>query len=275
MDLHDGQFEGDESEEDQRPRDKKIDEAKEAIASVFAVEPSRVFYSVQIESRLERDYFHWITNKGLSELARERQLYCEPRLVSGTQRVHFYTHPSYRYPKREMKRLEDLLGEIYDPEFTHAVGRHCEMLLDSALARAGFIPVARDATAWQGREWTETNHNLDRIVVKDGVAYGVEIKNTQNYISRQELRIKLRLCTHLGLRPLFIMRFAPKSYIELVRRAGGFTLLFEDQIYPFGFARLMRKVREHLGLKVQCPRDFKDGDIQRLAKWHEKLLPRP
>ncbi|CFU07148.1 hypothetical protein, partial [Burkholderia pseudomallei] len=146
------------------------------------------------------------------------------------------------------------------------------LLLDSALARAGFQPQATDANAWNGKQWTQTKHNLDRIVVKDSIAYGVEIKNTQNYIGRPELRTKLRMCEHLQLRPLFIMRFAPKSYIEEVRRAGGFTLLFEEQIYPFGFVKLMREVREALGLKVQCPRDFKEGDIQRLVNWHDKKL---
>ncbi|BEH58736.1 hypothetical protein [Burkholderia pseudomallei] len=261
-----------EPDEEERPRDAKIDEAKLAILDVFEREPQRVFYSVQIETRLEREYFHWITNKGLSELAQERQLAFEPRMIAGTQRVHFYTYPTYRYFRREAKRLEGVLTQLYDPDFTHAVGRHCEMLLDSALARAGFQPQATDANAWNGKQWTQTKHNLDRIVVKDSIAYGVEIKNTQNYIGRPELRTKLRMCEHLQLRPLFIMRFAPKSYIEEVRRAGGFTLLFEEQIYPFGFVKLMREVREALGLKVQCPRDFKEGDIQRLVNWHDKKL---
>jgi hypothetical protein len=263
-----------EPEEDERPRDVKIDAAKLVILDIFSNEPQRVFYSVQIETRLEREYFHWITNKGLAELRHELAVTMSPRQVPGAQTVHFYTHPTYRYPRREANRLEALLSEIHEPEFTHAIGAQCELLLDSALARAGFQPVAKNAKEWNGVAWTETNHNLDRIVVKDSIAYGVEIKNTQNYISRAELRIKIKLCRYLQLRPLFIMRFAPKSYIEEVRLAGGFTLLFEEQIYPFGFVKLMRTVREQLGLKVQCPRDFKEGDVQRLLNWHEKKLRR-
>lgn len=263
-----------EPDEEERPRDVKIDEAKLAIMAIFDNEPERVFYSVQIETLLERDYFHWITNKGLSELAQERKLAFDPRMIANTLKVHFYTHPGYRYFKREAKKLQSYLTQMYDPDFTHAVGRHCEMLLDSALARAGFQPRGQDTREWNGVSWTKTKHNLDRVVVKDEIAYGVEIKNTQNYIQRGELRIKLEMCRHLGLRPLFIMRFAPKSYIEDIRRAGGFTLLFEHQIYPFGFIKFMREVREALGLKVQCPRDFKEGDIQRLLNWHDKKLAR-
>jgi hypothetical protein len=47
-----------ESEQEARSRDPKIDEAKLAIMTIFDAEPKRVFYSVQIETRLERDFFH-------------------------------------------------------------------------------------------------------------------------------------------------------------------------------------------------------------------------
>ena len=258
-------------EPEERPRDTKVDEVKVVITDIFRAEPERVFYSVQIETRLERNYFHWITNKGLAELRYENAVAMSPRLINA-QTVHFYTHPTYRYSKREATRLAALLSEIFESEFTHALGLHCELLLDSALARAGFQPMAKDVKKWNGLEWTRTNHNLDRIVVKDSIAYGVEIKNTQNYIPRPELEIKIALCKHLGLRPLFIMRFAPKSYIEKIVSAGGFTLLFEEQIYPFASQKLMRTVRTTLGLKVQSPRDFKEGDIQRLLNWHNKKL---
>lgn len=125
-----------EPDDEERPRDVKIDEAKLAIMEIFEREPQRVFYSVQIETRLERDYFHWITNKGLRELASEGKIKFEPRHVGGTQRVHFYTHPTYRYFRREAKKLEGVVTQLYDPDFTRAVGHYCEMLLDSALARA-------------------------------------------------------------------------------------------------------------------------------------------
>lgn len=261
--------------EEGRPRDKVIDEAKETVLEIFNAFPKRIFYSVQIETKLETQYFHWIVGKALLELANEEKISVKQREVPPNQRVNFYRHPTYRYPATESKNLARLLEQIYEPEFTHAVGRHCEMLLDSAFARAGFIPKERDAKSWKGEIWTHTNHNLDRIVVKDDIGYGVEIKNTQNYITREELRIKIRLCKHLGLKPLFVMRYAPKSYMHEIIKAGGFGLLFEEQIYPFGFLNLMRQVRKELELKVQCPRDFKEGDMQRLANWHERTKSRP
>jgi hypothetical protein len=74
--------------------------------------------------------------------------------------------------------------------------------------------------------------------------------------------------------PLFIMRFAPKSYMYEIQRSGGFGLLFEEQIYPWGHNSLLAEVRERLGLKVHCPRDVKEGDMQRLVNWHTRRLTR-
>ncbi len=266
--MHDEDYEG--VLEQERPRDEAIDAAAPRILQIFEAAPSRVFYSTQIETQLERDVFHWITNKALLELGNAGKIQRMPAVVQG-KTVNFYAHPKYRYWKREQKQLLALLERIFDSEFTQAVGRHAEMMFDSALSRHGFMIKGKDVNSWNGATWTETNHNLDRIVVRDGIAYGIEIKNTQNYIQRPELDLKLDLCKHLGLVPLFIMRFAPKSYMHrIAKNYRGFGLLYEEQIYPFGHNTLLAEVRETIGLKVQSPRDIKDGDMQRLANWHNK-----
>jgi hypothetical protein len=83
------------------------------------------------------------------------------------------------------------------------------------------------------------------------------------------------MCQHLQLTPLFIMRFAPKSYVYDVYKSGGFTLLFENQFYPWGHGNLLEDARVRLGLKVHCPKDVQEGDIQRFVNWHEKHAKRP
>jgi hypothetical protein len=61
---------------------------------------------------------------------------------------------------------------------------------------------------------------------------------------------------------------------EIGVKSKGFGLLFEEQIYPWGHSTLLTEVRDQLGLKVQSPRDIKDGDMQRLVNWHLKRLPK-
>lgn len=267
MHDYDDYYEGPE----EQPRDTAIDSAIERIRTFFDQSPKRLFYSTQIETSLERGFFHWVTGKGLLELANARKIQRAPVVVQ-EKTVNFYAHPKHRYWQRERKEMVALLERIFDSDFTHAIGRHGELMFDAALGRNGFCAEAKNTKIWKDRTWEESNHNLDRIVTKDGRAYGVEIKNTQNYISRDELRIKVQICKHLRVSPLFIMRFAPKSYIHEVNQNGGFVLLFEEQMYPWGHNTLLAEVRKTLGLKVHCPNEVKDGDMQRLVRWHERQV---
>ena len=56
------------------PRDAVIDAALPRVMQVFETSPARVFYSTQIETQLEREFFHWITNKALLELGNARRI---------------------------------------------------------------------------------------------------------------------------------------------------------------------------------------------------------
>jgi hypothetical protein len=164
--------------------------------------------------------------------------------------------------------MRTLIQEFSQPTLTRAFGLQAEVLFDAAFARAGFLPTAQDVRAYAGREWTRTGHDLDRLYERDGVVYGAEIKNTLGYIEQEELVIKLEMCGVLGVRPLFIMRMTAKSYFEEIRRAGGFTLLFGWQLYPFGQDELAKRVRAELQLPVDSPRAIADGTVKRFLDWH-------
>lgn len=258
-----------EEEPEQCSRDAAIDVVIPKLRALFDASPRRLFYSTQIETSLESEFFHWITGKGLLELAEGRKIQRAP-LVVQEKTVHFYANPQHRYWKREQREMAKLLERIFAPEFAHAIGRHGELMFDAAFGRYGFRAEAKNTNEWKGKKWSSSNHNLDRIISRDGHEYGVEIKNTQNYISRDELDTKIKLCNHLGVTPLFIMRFAPKSYIYEVNQSNGFVLLFEQQIYPMGHNDLLAEVHERLGLKVHCPNEVPDGHMRRFLNWHAR-----
>lgn len=113
-----------------------------------------------------------------------------------------------------------------------------------------------------------TGHDLDRCFTRDGVHYGVEIKNTLPYIPREELTIKLQMCSFLGLRPLFIARMHPKSYIEEIRQHGGYGMVVKYQLYPHGASEFAARVRQRLQLPVDAPSAIASGTIQRFFNWH-------
>ena len=45
-----------------RSRDPKTDEARARLVSLFAENPTRVYFGRQIEVFLEKEFFHWITS---------------------------------------------------------------------------------------------------------------------------------------------------------------------------------------------------------------------
>jgi len=261
--------------DDERPRDTKIDEAKEVLmAALFESEPGEVYYGRQIEVLFERDFFHWITARALGELARSGAVHSTEMELGGATRVRFYWSRKSRYWRRKAEAARKLILEYSEPAFCRGLGHHAETMFTAALATVGFVPRGEDVRSYKGIEWTETGHDLDRVFERDDVAYGTEIKNSLDYITREELRIKVRMCKTLGIKPLFIMRMAPKSYIEEVRLAGGYSLIFEWQLYPHGYEGLALRVREKFGLKVDSPRAIERGTMQRFVNWHERTLGR-
>jgi hypothetical protein len=258
--------------EESRPRDPVVDQAKNEIREFFKPERSGVFYKQQLEVIFEDTYFHWVTSRALSELVAEGHIAAEAESLSGALGIVFYHHPSHRYWRRRAREIIGLVSQFSNPAFTAALGAQGEMLFDAALPTAGFIPTGRKVRSYSGRIWEETGHDLDRVFERDGIAYGTEIKNTLKYISREELTIKLRMCKHLGLRPLFIVRMAAKSYINEVRLQGGYTLVVKHQLYPFGQKAFADVVRESLRLPVDCPGRIADGTVQRYLNWHLKQL---
>jgi hypothetical protein len=260
-------------EEAQEPRDVKIDEAKEALVRFFREHSDEVYYSRQLEVQFEDRFFHWITSKALRELAAEGAIQSFTTELVEHVPIRFYSSLRNRYWRRRAEEIRKLVVTYSDSTFTTALGHHGELMFDAALPTAGFMPRSRKVRDFGGRQWTRTAHDLDRVFERDGVKYGTEIKNTLDYIPIGELVVKMRMCEHLGLRPLFIVRMAPKNYIDMVRRAGGFTLVFKHQLYPHGHAPLAATVRERRGLPVDSPTAIADGTVQRFLNWHLRHLP--
>ena len=250
--------------------DPRVDEAAVKLLGFIEGNPDEVFYEMQLEVIFEGDYFHWITTKALAHLRDARKIGSSLEVLKEVGRIRFYFHIKNRYWKRKAAEIKKLVEQFSEPAFTRALGNQGELLVDAGLPSVGFLPKARDANQSDGRQWTETKHNLDRIFEKDGVLYGTEIKNRLSYISQDELYTKLKMCEALRLKPLFIARWMPKSYVYELFKRGGFALLMKFQFYPFGSESFAATVRGRLNLPVDCPRRLEDGTLQRLLKFHDR-----
>jgi len=264
-----------EDEPDEPWRDTKIDEAKKLLLQYFKDHEADVFYGQQLQVIFEQQFFHWITQRALLELWEEDRITAESDELTKSVPIRFYTQRRNRYWKRKAEDIKDLVRTFSESTFTKALGVHAEQMFDAALPRGGFMPTARHVNAYGGRQWTVTGENLDRIFERDGIAYGVEIKNTLKYMPRKEMASKLAMCDLPGLRPLFIVRMAPKNYIQEVRQKGGYTLVFKYQLYPHGFQKMVGHVQKDLSLPVDSPSCIADCTIERFLAWHLAHLATP
>lgn len=182
-----------------------------------------------------------------------------------------FWHHSYRYYRRDAARVVSLLNEYADPNIGGALGLQGELLVLEGLARQQFLMLGRETRRYGSKEWNRTEHDLDFVFVRDGIGYGVEVKNTLGYMDHNELLIKIEMCQHLGPRPLFAVRMLPKTWINEVIQVGGFALIMKYQLYPWAHRDLARRVRDTFGLPVDAPRSLQEGTINRFLRWHLKL----
>lgn len=252
------------------PADVHQEAARATLEQLFEEQRERVFFSRQLEVWYEGRWFHWITNRALRELIAAGTIRSEVRRLATGGSVNLMWHRGYRYYRREATRLVRLIDEYSDPNIGAALGLQGEAMVLEGFAKQQFVMRGRNTQAFEGRQWTETGHDLDFVFERDDTAYGVEVKNTLGYMQHDELEIKIRLCHEIGLIPVFAVRMLPKSWTNEVIRAGGFALILKYQLYPWAHRELARRVRDELGLPVDAPRALEDGTVGRFVTWHER-----
>jgi hypothetical protein len=251
-------------------------EACAVLEQFFEERPTHVFYDRQLCVQFEKRYFHWITSRALRHLVALKKVATDLEVIrdlrdeDGTQlTLRFYRNPKHRYWLRQRNEMAALV-RTFAGELGRALGQYGELLCDAGLGGAGFARAATKVREWKGRRWEQTAHDLDRVYVRDGIEYGCEIKNTLKYLPVEERGVKIAMCKHLGLKPLFVVRWLPKDHIHKIVNAGGFAILFEHQLYPIGQEALAEQVGKELGLPVKCLTELPPDAVARFVRLHER-----
>jgi hypothetical protein len=243
-------------------------DAIEFLTELVSVRRQEVFFSRQLEVQHEDRWFHWVTNRALRTLIKQGLLRSEVRTLADRGRVTLMWHHSYRYYRRDAARVVELINEYADPNIGAALGLQAELLVLEGFAKHQFVMRGREARSFGAKLWTRTGHDLDFIFERDGIGYGVEVKNTLGYMPHDELLTKIDMCTALGLRPVFAARMLPRSWVSEVVAARGFALILKYQLYPWAHRELARRVSREFGLPVDAPRSLADGTMERFVRWH-------
>lgn len=219
-------------ETEERPLDPVEVSARNFLNEFFENNREQVFFSRQLEIHNESTYFHWITNRAVRELEREGIIKSEWRKLDIGTPIKLIWHRSYRFYKRSARNLIDLVNEYSNPAISASIGLHGESMVLEGFARSRFLMSGRNVKEFKETRWSESGHDLDFIFERDGIAYGLEVKNTLGYMRYEEFRIKIKLAKSLGLRPVFVVRMIPKTWISELNEDKGFALIMKYQLYP-------------------------------------------
>ncbi len=259
-------------EGDERPLDPAEERAREDLMILIEADQEQVFFSRQLEVQYEDKYFHWITNRAIRDLENEGYVKSDKRKMKTGGDIKLYYHKGFRYYKRSANNIVALVETYSDKDFGESIGIQGELMIQSGFAGCQFIQMGTETRTYNGKTWTETEHNLDFIYERDGISYGVEVKNTLSYMDKVEFDIKIELCQHLGIRPVFAVRMLPRAWINDLVDAGGFALIFKYQLYPVAHRDFAKKIRTELKLPVDAPRRLNISTMNRFLKWHNEQL---
>lgn len=256
----------------------RLDDSAEARArarlqSHFVDFPDKVFFSRQLEVLFEREFFHWITNRALRRLIDQGVVATEARPMDTGSEVKLVWNRKFRFYKRTAEATFDLVNRYSVAATDGTLGMQGEHLVLAAFARRQYVLMGEEVSAYRDAKWTETNHDLDFIFEKNGVGYGLEVKNMLGYMEVQEFVVKTRMALHLGLRPVFVVRAMPETWIAALAKVGGFALVMGYQFYPWTHKALAEEIKQKLMLPVDCPRRIESGTMDRFENYFAD--PRP
>ncbi|MBM2831985.1 MAG: hypothetical protein HW414_1037 [Dehalococcoidia bacterium] len=155
-----------------------------------------------------------------------------------------------RYVSRRIKQRIEIMERFSDDEANDGCGKHAESLFSHMFEKNQFTILARHTNRFAGRVWTQSDKNLDFIIQKDAINYGVEVKNTFDYMEHNEFQEKVDMCQFLGLTPMFPLRCPSPLQFAIMREVGGLALKFKTRIFPPGFQRLVTEMWNNFRLPV-------------------------
>jgi hypothetical protein len=246
--------------------------ARQKVEEYIDAHPENVFFSRQIEVIHEAQFFHWVTNRAIHDLENSGRIRTEWRQLRTGGQIKLLWRKTFRYYRREAERIIRLVEEYADPNIGTALGLHGELMVLEGFAKCQFVTKGRNTNRFGAIEWTRTAHDLDFIFERDARAYGVEVKNMLGYMDYDEFKLKIELCKHLGIVPVFAARMLPKVWVNELWRQGGFALILKWQLYPPTHKELSKRVQSELGLPVDSPRALSDGTMARFMDWHAKKM---
>ena len=98
-----------------------FEEAQSGIRGLYEEDKNRVYYLRQLQVKLEKKYFHWVTNNALLGLLKVGYLKDYRIEASKGTSTRYFIHHSNRYPVRAIRRIEEVVQAYSQDNITRGL----------------------------------------------------------------------------------------------------------------------------------------------------------
>jgi hypothetical protein len=220
------------------------------------IRPTSIYHITQLQVLFEDRYFHTLTYRALQRLIDEGFLRFR-HVTDGPRSLIVVWRHNLRYVERPIQGHLKLTADYSHEVVSKATGRYAETLVSFGLRTLGLRVITRNSRQFRDRVWTSTQHDLDFVLEGPTGPVGVEVKNTFDYMAMNEFNIKLDMCQHLGLTPLFIVRSRDNIRWQTSRERGGLMYMFKSKVFPPGYEELVGRIWREMRLPVAIWDDWR------------------
>jgi len=217
----------------------------------------KVVYRNEFRYRLEKQYYHTVTDYSVRRLE-EGKAYNEglklvrtalPGRRSTAQRTPnvFYRFEDADYTSLIPIMKKKLELSTFVSELATSAGFHAQYLWRDAFTDLGFTIEKEDANDFGGKKAT-VGGDIDFIAKKDGLVFGVEVKNSLEY--PDDLSRKVQIAIELGTIPVVVVRRVTWDVYGNLKKYGVLAKIYETSIMPGSYAAVVDDCKKILGMPL-------------------------
>jgi hypothetical protein len=240
----------------------------------------------ELKVRLEHDFFPWVVGRVANKLIRDGKIMLvKPPGRKGRMGTpdNFYMDLSVKYEdilrlllkKRKVSAYVNSLLTRLSP-----AGFHAEDVFEMAFNSLRFKILGRDVSEFEGRRVSGVEGkeppNLDFIIEKNNLTYGVDIKNWIKYefATIPEVMDKVRLAIELDVIPFICARYVDKDTFYKIVRIPGTVYQYRSLILPPEFRDLAHEANALLGYPILADDVLPSYKLDFISKLHDTMLKR-
>jgi hypothetical protein len=252
---------------------------EERLLSIFLDSSGRPKITPRHESSIivfaEKEYSPGKVKTGLQRLESSGALSSVKKTVDGVGDVKFY-FPSKFNNGQELQKIRKKIdrsavwiAKYSHPSITKMLGKHLHDVVRSEIRVHGFEILEEGNVKKHGsKEWTKTNHSLDIVARhrRKNLTIGVEVKNMLSLDPLSEVLVKLEMCRHLEITPVFACRWM-ESHKQVIKSKDGFLWQFGVQLYPRGQEKFVDAIRKRFKFPVMVSSELPQNSINEFERW--------